>query len=714
MRHLILTALLFLPFLATDSLGGIQLASSLEAGSSSAIAVDGNSMLGGLGKNLLSIDATDPTHPIRVGSLALAGHISDILVVGNLAYVATGSDLSIINVSDATSPVLIGREATSGGVGVAVSGAVAYVTGSHALRSIDVSDPAHPVGLGSTPVSNWPYGIRIAGSHAFTAGFKGGLAVIDISSPSAPAQVGAVPGTPIGWDLEVIGQYAYVPRSNGLSIIDITNPSNPFEVGTWLGANGSYISVAVVEGYAYVSGSYGDLEVIDVHDPSHPTGVATSPVLGGYDVAHLANKLFAADGQSSFRIVDISSPTAPTEIGLLPALSSPQAVAIQDGQMFVGESARQTTIDIHDAFAPAWIGTFENYYWPVSVLVPRGPTLFVGRSASILDGGDGGISIFDVSQPASPIELSWKWGFDAVYDLLVDGSYAYLLGAPNAGQTVFTTYDVTNLAAPVQVSSVSVPFLSQNFDVSGDLALVACLSNDVKIYDLTNHAQPPVLVSTFTGTIDARDVVAVGNMAFVADGTAGLITVDFSNPTSPTEVGRLGGIGQPRNIAAAYPYVVIVGVDPVLRIVNVGEPAEPFVADLYQTGGAEKIAIEGSTIATIASPGLLLLDAPILSTPSRVGVSSASRPELSIYPNPFNPTTTVSFSLSRATHVTLDVFDAAGRHVRTLTNTLLQAGQHRTTWDGRDEMGHLCASGVYFARLNAGVATETRKVVLVK
>ncbi len=669
-------------------------------------------MLGGLGKSLLSIDVTDPTHPIRVGSLTLAD-ISDILVVGDLAYVVTGSDLSIINISDATSPVLIGRETTSGGVGVAVSGAVAFMTGSHALRSIDVSDAAHPVGLGSTPVSNWPYGIRITASYAFTAGFKGGLAVIDISNPSAPTQVAAVPGTPIGWDLDVVGQYAYLPRSNGLSIIDITNPSNPLVVGSWSGTNGSYLNVAVAEGYAYVSGSYGDLEVVDVHDPTHPTSAATSPSLGGYDVAHVTNKLYSADGQSSFRIVDISNPTAPSEIGLLPALLAPEAIAIQDGQMFVGESGRQTTIDIHDAFAPAWIGTFENYYWTVSALVPRGPTLFVGRSASIFDGGDGGISIFDVSQPASPIELSSKWGFDAVYDVHVDGSYAYLLGAPSSGATALTTYDVTNLAAPAQVSSVNVPFLSQNFDMSGNLALVACMSNDLKIYDVTNHAQPPVLISTFTATQDARDVVAIGSVAFVADRSEGLIAVDFSNSTNPVEVGRLNGLGQPDYIAAAYPHVILAGSDPLLRIVNISNPSAPYLADSYQTGGSREIAVEGSTIATIASSGVLLLDAPILSTPSGVDVS-APRSTLSIYPNPFNPRTTVAFSLSRATHVTLDVFDAAGRHVRNLTNTLLQAGPHRTTWDGRDEMGHPCASGVYFARLNAGVETETRKVVLVK
>ncbi len=715
MRPIILIACLAVSTLPTNSFGEITLAHLLEAGRSNTVAVQGNYVFGGLGSHLLSIDVSDPVDPARVGSMLLAGNVYDIVVSGTVAYVGTGNNFSILDISNPTAPLLLGLESGSGARGVALSGTVAFITAGKGVRSIDVSNPAQPVAMGSTTLSGYPYGIRIAGSHAFAAGFLSsvGLLVIDVSNPFLPTQVGflSIPGG--CYDLDIVGQYAYVPYSNGLRIVDIGDPSSPTQAGNYSSPGVYGFCVVVVDSYAYVLGSYGQLDVVDVSNPTQPVGVTNDAYLGGMDVAHAGGRLYVADTESSFRVVDVSNPADPTATGTHHALLSPHTVALQNGSMYVGEDWRITTVAVADPFAPEWITSFYSY-GPNTALKPHGATLFAGRHATIFDGGDGGLTVFDVSQPSMPQELSLKFGFDGVYDLHADGSYVYQLGAPRSGQTTFVTYDVANLAAPVQISSVNVPFLSPNFDMSGNLVLVACLANDLKIYDVTNHAQPPVMVSTFTGTTDARDVVCIGGHAFVADGSEGLIVVDFSNPTNPVEVGRLAGIGQPRYIAAAYPYVVIVGSDPLLRIVNISDPSEPFVADSYSTGGSSEIAIEGSTIATVVGfEGVLLLDAPILTTPTNIGAPTI-RAALNVYPNPFNPRTTVSFSLPMATHVVLDVFDTAGRHVRALTNGPFREGSHRVTWDGHDSAGNPCASGVYFARMRAGTETVNRKLVLLK
>lgn len=79
------------------------------------------------------------------------------------------------------------------------------------------------------------------------------------------------------------------------------------------------------------------------------------------------------------------------------------------------------------------------------------------------------------------------------------------------------------------------------------------------------------------------------------------------------------------------------------------------------------------------------------------------------YPNPFNPTTTISFTLSRSAFVTLRVFDVRGRTVATLVHDDLPAGNHRNVFDGAG-----LASGVYFYRLQAGEAAQTRRMLLLK
>jgi hypothetical protein len=84
-------------------------------------------------------------------------------------------------------------------------------------------------------------------------------------------------------------------------------------------------------------------------------------------------------------------------------------------------------------------------------------------------------------------------------------------------------------------------------------------------------------------------------------------------------------------------------------------------------------------------------------------------------PNPFNPSTKISYELLADRTVVLDVFDAHGRRVRTLLGGVAQSsGSHDVTWDGRGDDGRRLASGVYIYRLQAGREAVRGRVVLVK
>ena len=87
-------------------------------------------------------------------------------------------------------------------------------------------------------------------------------------------------------------------------------------------------------------------------------------------------------------------------------------------------------------------------------------------------------------------------------------------------------------------------------------------------------------------------------------------------------------------------------------------------------------------------------------------------------PNPFNPATTVEYSVAVKSRVTIRVFDAAGRVVRTLIDSPVEAGPHTAIWDGRTDSGQRVASGVYFIRMEATGPADafraTRKLVLLK
>lgn len=115
--------------------------------------------------------------------------------------------------------------------------------------------------------------------------------------------------------------------------------------------------------------------------------------------------------------------------------------------------------------------------------------------------------------------------------------------------------------------------------------------------------------------------------------------------------------------------------------------------------------------ADVARTGCLTPAEPTAARESTPAVLALS----SNYPNPFNPRTTIRFRTEAdAERVSLRIYDVAGRLVRTLVDGALAAGDHQVMWQGRDDAGSEVASGVYLYRLEAGAASRSRSMVLVR
>jgi len=83
-------------------------------------------------------------------------------------------------------------------------------------------------------------------------------------------------------------------------------------------------------------------------------------------------------------------------------------------------------------------------------------------------------------------------------------------------------------------------------------------------------------------------------------------------------------------------------------------------------------------------------------------------------PNPFNPSTTISFDLAEPSPVKLTIYDARGRQVRVLTQGVVGGGRHQIKWDGRDGDGRNVEAGVYWYRLESRKQGQTRKMALIR
>lgn len=98
-----------------------------------------------------------------------------------------------------------------------------------------------------------------------------------------------------------------------------------------------------------------------------------------------------------------------------------------------------------------------------------------------------------------------------------------------------------------------------------------------------------------------------------------------------------------------------------------------------------------------------------------IQTQSAKPLETALYanaPNPFNPSTTIRFSLKETIHARLLIYNSLGQVVRTLADGRLSVGMHSMLWNGADHRGRKVASGMYFYTLTAGNFKQTRKMMI--
>jgi hypothetical protein len=145
-----------------------------------------------------------------------------------------------------------------------------------------------------------------------------------------------------------------------------------------------------------------------------------------------------------------------------------------------------------------------------------------------------------------------------------------------------------------------------------------------------------------------------------------------------------------------------------------GQPDSLIVSDLPQglVYFAVKARDEAGNFSPISNLALVLVtdvddpDGDML-LPEQTSLSS-------LYPNPFNAQTRITYEVATASFLTIRVYNILGQEIRSLVDMPRTSGSYQVFWDGTDDRGSPVASGVYFCRLIAETASVTRKLILLK
>lgn len=149
--------------------------------------------------------------------------------------------------------------------------------------------------------------------------------------------------------------------------------------------------------------------------------------------------------------------------------------------------------------------------------------------------------------------------------------------------------------------------------------------------------------------------------------------------------------------------------DPHIAIINIPAFVRPFLLDFVRNGLRDP-RVDSETFP---------FDRPTLQSEHLVSVLEGhAQPQPVVlhgaHPNPFNPSTEISFSLREPANISLSIWDSMGRRTRSLPAAALSAGRHSIPWNGLDEHGQAVASGVYHYRILAGDEVVGGKLTVVK
>ena len=279
------------------------------------------------------------------------------------------------------------------------------------------------------------------------------------------------------------------------------------------------------------------------------------------------------------------------------------------------------------------------------------------------------IGLIDISDPEDPNSLGTIRVLGP-QKLAVTQNYAYAIIENNNREAELGIFNINDPRGGFFPSYFPIANRWSCFAVSGVNVFIA-QPGRIDILDITNRSQPE-LVGSYEHDFTADKMVIEGDFLYLACGRNGIEVIDISDIENPQTAGYYNTPGRALDIEASNGYIYV---------------ADYSSFEVYEFTPPNWIS-KGTDVGTVL--------------PTEFSITS-------VYPNPFNSTSTISYSLSAQSHTTIGIYNIRGQLVDVLQNGMVPKGRHEVTWDAQ-----ATGAGVYLVRMSYGNNSSMRKVILMK
>ncbi len=714
---------------------------NLDLGWNTRLAVNDRFACVGSQSKFFLIDITNSALPVVSNTLMV--DVRDVCLSADTAFVVTERELIIYDLADLNQPGTVSKMALKGGTAIAVQGnrlfvAIAdYGDSRFGLQIIDISDRENPGMKGFMETTSEgetvdPKEIVIDGSTAFIGCEDAWLVVADVSDIESPAQQSSLKLTegafPDVKSMDLLSPFLYATTgaaAAGFVKVDVSEIDSP-EVVDQLEEPWDILSLFSRRDTLY-AGSAERLWIYKVDDPDHPILMGSDNRWG--EMQHLSVKGRYTYGvrRDTLFILDTFDPANILLAGAYPGSAGElRRLDVRDQTAFLLNSDKNQPgciiVDVSDAATPQEIAFYPLAGEARALHAPNGDSLvYIAYSTSAAQNG---FVILDTRDPANPALLGQSNVKGSPSSIWAADSLLYVGSNADNDSCYIQSFNITSPAQPDLFNQVS---------------------KEGELWDL--KARLPLLMTSLpSGSLYLLNGLKYCQRGYYYVPSSLFFSFFWSGGWVPFGMASMSGYGDTSSLRASASWgifllrllfwlaVAQVEISPENATVSQGDKVM-FKADAsdkrgnptrgefkWDASGGEMDSTSGVYKATETGEHTITATDTTSgkSASTRITVTSGTAVETQEqvvreyrleqnFPNPFNPETTISYSIKESGRVRLSLINIRGQKVALLVDQHQKPGVYRRTFTALD-----LPSGIYFYRLQANDFDRVRKMVLVE
>ena len=681
---------------------------------------------------------SDITNPILLNELNINGYAKHMSIQGNYAYISAFTSgyqvgcFFIVELTDANNLTIVYEYFTYLNNGYYaptksfVKNDLAYVTfydpytWDSKLRIFDIRDPQNTTLEGTLFHSMEVLELTVNNDFCYLFGWgQGHCLVIDVSDKSNPFIATTYYDFPVVRAIKLINNIGYCCCSISFKIYNFIDPYNLSLIGECGGVYPTK-SIDIYGIKAFTAAGSGGLRVIDISNIEEPF------LIDVYDSKNSANPsaiqvtaynndiAFLTDTSNcGFLFIDTSDTYNSHLINHYDYHCYENYISSSDNILVFGDNGTIYFFDITDTYNP--IQLYSHSPCPdgyIRIVHAEQDYVFVSFFEDIFSP----LYVYDISNPdnihlVGSCNVAWS---RPVREMSLNGNFLYLATGNNQGLII---YEISPNNDPVFVTSYD-EYHTLTIEIQDDIAYISTI-NGLGILDvsdpnnvfLLNEWQTPDYIKSILIKDDILYLLLYDNKLYLVD------IMDIYNPIILSDI-------LPYSSSTISPNYVVEENELIFSDLNWNElfvydvinPEEPVLDSSlrWNLKAVDLIVYDNCIITANRSYGLSFLEMTNF-TNTQDNIIDIISLNVKNYPNPFNPETTISFSLAKDAKTCqpwmIEIFNLKGQKVKQFSDI---RGQTSVVWDGTDDNNKPVSSGIYFYKLKAGDYQKVRKMILLK